>query len=52
MQQEFQYTGCPKKAEWRIFSTLRAKSVYFFMFTSLDKASSAEENDTKIITFG
>ena len=33
-----------KKAERRIFSTLRANSV-----TSLDKASSAEENATKII---
>ena len=45
------YTGCPQKAERQIFSTLRAKSVIFF-FTSLDKASSAEENDTKIIKFG
>ena len=37
--------GVQKTAERRIFSTLRA-------FTSLDKASSAEENDTKIIKFG
>ena len=42
--------GVPKKAEWWIFSTLRAKSVIFF--TTLVKASSAEENDTKIIKFG
>ena len=27
------YTGCPKKAERRIFSTLRAKSVTFFNIT-------------------
>ena len=44
------YTGCPKKAERWIFNTLRAKNVIFL--TSLDKASSAEENDTKIIKFG
>ena len=43
--------GVPKKAERLIFSTLRAKSVILF-FTSLHKASSAEENDTKIIEFG
>ena len=44
------YTGCPKKhTERLIFSTLRAKSVIFF--TLLNKASSAEENDTKIIEF-
>ena len=41
----------PIKAEWRIFSTVRAKNVFFF-FTSLYKASSAEENDTKVIIFG
>ena len=44
------YTGCPQKAERWIFSTLLAKNVIFF--TSLDEASSAEENDTKIIKFG
>ena len=33
----------------RIFSTLRAKNV---IYLTLDKASSAEENDTKIIKFG
>ena len=42
--------GVPKKVEWQIFSTLRAKSV--ICLPSLDKASSAEENDTKIIKFG
>ena len=42
--------GVPKKVERRIFSTLRAKSVMFF--TALDRAYSAEENDTKIIKFG
>ena len=36
--------GVPEKAEQRIFSTLRAESVIYF--TSLDKESSAEENDT------
>ena len=44
------YTDCicvPKKAERRIFSTLRARNVIFL--TSLDKAASTEENDTKII---
>ena len=40
----------PKKAERRIISTLQAKMSYFF--TSLDKTSSAEENDTKIAKFG
>ena len=44
------YTGCPKKAERRIFRTLRAKSV--ILGTSLDKTFSVEENDTKIIKFG
>ena len=44
------YTGCLKKAERRIFSTLRAKSVIFF--TSLNKASSTKEHNTKIIKFG
>ena len=42
--------GVPKKAERRIFSTLRSKSIIFF--TSLTKASSAEENETTIIEFG
>ena len=37
--------GVQKKAERQIFSTLQATSL---IFTSLDKASSAEENDTKI----
>ena len=40
----------PKKVERWIFSTLRSKSVIFF--TSLNKESSTEENDTKIIEFG
>ena len=35
--------GVPEKAERRIFSTLRAEVLY--IFTSLDKASPAEEND-------
>ena len=39
--------GVPKEAERRIFSTLWAKCVRFVY-----KASSAEENDTKIIKFG
>ena len=39
-----------KKAERQIFSTLWAKSVIFY--TSLNKTSSTEENDTKIIQFG
>ena len=38
-----------QKPERQIFSTLWAKCV--ICFTSLDKASSAEENDTKIIEF-
>ena len=38
--------GVPKE---RIFSTLRGKSIIFYI---IDKASSAEENDTKIIKFG
>ena len=44
MIKRLEYTGCPPKKSGHggIFSTL----------TSLDKASSAEENDTKIITFG
>ena len=42
--------GVPKQAELLIFSTLRAKSVIFL--TSLNKASSTEENDTKIVEFG
>ena len=45
-----EYTGYPQKTERWIFSTLHSKSGIFL--TSLDKASSAEENDTKIITFG
>ena len=36
--------GVPEKAERRTFSILRVESV--IMFTSLDKASFAEENDT------
>ena len=40
----------PKKAELLIISTLWANSV--IIFTSLNKTSSAEENDTKIIEFG
>ena len=45
--------GVPQKVERQIFSNLRStcKSVIFF-FTSLNKASSAEENNTKIIEFG
>ena len=44
-------TGCPKKkAERRIFSTLRAKSVIYFYI--IRYTSSPEENDTKIIKFG
>ena len=42
--------GVPEKGKWQIFSTLQAKSVMYF--TSLDKASSPEENNTKIIKFG
>ena len=42
--------GVPKQAELLIFSTLRAKSVIFF--TSLNKASSTEENVTNIVEFG
>ena len=42
--------GVPTKEERQIFSTLRAKN--FIFLTPLDKASSAEENDTKIIKFG
>ena len=45
--------GVPEKAERRVFSTLQAKYVtYFDIITSLDKTSSAEENDTKIVKFG
>ena len=44
------YTGCPQKAERRIFSILRAKN--FIFLTSLNKASSAEDNDTKVSKFG
>ena len=36
--------GVPEKAERWIFSTLRAQSTAYFI--SLDRASSAEENDT------
>ena len=42
--------GVPEKAERWIFSTLRDENVKYFTF--LDKASSAEENDTLIIKFG
>ena len=42
------YTGCPKNGGFSVPCIL--KVVYFL--TSLDKASSAEENDTKIIKFG
>ena len=42
--------GVPKKAELRIISNLQSKK--FIFLTSLNKASSAEENDTKIIEFG
>ena len=42
------YPGVPKKAEWQIFSTLRAKSVIIVYII----ISSTEENDTKIIEFG
>ena len=44
-------TRCPpKKAERWVFSSLRAKMPYF-LTSLLNKASSTEENDTKIIKF-
>ena len=45
------YTGCPKKKRNGGFSVPCILKVVYFL-TSLDKASSAEENDTKIIKFG
>ena len=47
----FRYTGCPKKTRNGGFSVPCILKVVYFL-TSLDKASSAEENDTKIIKFG
>ena len=44
------YTACPKKSGTVDFQYLTGQ--IFFFFTSLDKISSAEENDTKIIKFG
>ena len=38
------YTGCPKKEEWRISVPCELKVLFI---TPLDKASSAEDNDTK-----
>ena len=43
-------SGVHQKAKRRIFRTLRAES--FIFFTSLDKAYTAEEYDTKIVKFG
>ena len=45
------YTGFPEKAERWIFSTLRTESVAYD-YIIIYRASSAEENDTKIIKFG
>ena len=46
------YRVSPQKAERQIFSTLRATFKSGIFFTSLVKASIADENDTKIIKFG
>ena len=42
------YTGCPKKADQQIPYDLKV----WYSFSSWNKASFAEENDTKIIEFG
>ena len=49
---QYLYTipGVQKKVEWQIFIPCKLKVLY--LFTLLDKASSAEENDTMIIKFG
>ena len=39
------YTGCPRKSGTADFQYITSCNCYIF-FTSLDKASSAEENDT------
>ena len=44
------YTGCPQKSGTSDFQYL-ASSKCHIVLTPLDKASSAEENDTKIIKF-
>ena len=45
------YTGCPPKSGTADFPVPCELKISSF-FTSLDKASSAEKNDTKIIKFG
>ena len=45
------YTECSQKGGTVDFQYLANKKCYIF-FTLLDKTSSAEENDTKIIKFG
>ena len=47
----YHYTGCPPKKRNGWFS-VHCELKVPYIFTSLNKASSAEENDTKIIEFG
>ena len=47
----FVYTGCPPK-KWNGWFLVLCKLKVSYLLTSLNKASSAEENDAKIIEFG
>ena len=45
------YTACPKKSGTADFQYLAGKKCHIFL-TSLDKTSSAKENDTRVVKFG